>query len=106
MVGGPSVIFDRHQEVDVTKLRVHEFQEEAKVCKGVKGLDATALYLSCLMKEMPTGYYSRREAEDGFEVKHSHNCRQIARECLERLSYSTNHNIILAHKVGKEVRIG
>ena len=76
MVGGPSVIFDRHQEVDVTKLRVHEFQEKAKVCKGVKGLHATAFYLSYLMKEMPTGYYSRRKAEDVFELRHSHNYGQ------------------------------
>ena len=47
MVGGPSVVFDRHQKMDVTMLRVHEFQKKAKVCKGVKGLDATAF--TCLV---------------------------------------------------------
>ena len=78
---------------------------KAKVCKSVKGLDATALYLPCLKKEMPTGYYSRRKAEDGFELKHSHPYEQMAREWLEWVAYSTNH-IIHEHKVGKEVTIG
>ena len=68
-------------------------------------MDATALYLFCLMKEMPTGYYSRRKAEDGFELKQSHPYGQMTRGWLEWLAYSTNH-IIHEHKVGKEVRIG
>ena len=65
MVGGPSIFFDRHLGGNETKLSIQEFQKVAKVRIGAKGLDATDLYLSCLMKEMPTGFYSRRKAEDG-----------------------------------------
>ena len=106
MVGGPSLIFHRHQEVDVTKLRVEEYGETAKLCKSVKGFDATALYLSCLMKPMATGYYCRRTDSDGFRLRHSHPYGQMAREWLTWVAQEENLEIIHEHANGKEIKIG
>ena len=68
MVGGPSIFFDRHLGGNETKLSIQEFQKVAKVRIGAKGLDATDLYLSCLMKEMPTGYCITTLRTDGERV--------------------------------------
>lgn len=51
IVGGPSIIFHRYHEVDVTKIR------GGKICKSVKGFDANALYLWAMAQEMPSGDY-------------------------------------------------
>ena len=55
LVGGPSVIFHRYHEKDVTTIRQRVYGEDSKVCKLVYGVDANALYLWCLTREMPTG---------------------------------------------------
>ena len=49
--GGPSIIFNRHQEVDKTLIR------GGKLCKSIIGFDANALYLGKIMDEMPVGKY-------------------------------------------------
>jgi hypothetical protein len=45
--GGPSIIFNRYQEVDNTFIRGNKF------CKNIIGFDATALYLWAMMQRMP-----------------------------------------------------
>lgn len=37
IVGGPSIIYHRFHEKDVTKLRELQYQEEAKTCGGITG---------------------------------------------------------------------
>ena len=62
IVGGPSVIFHRYQEGDVTLVK------EKHVCKTVKGFDANSLYLYCQYlygQSMPTGYYTVQEEANG-----------------------------------------
>ena len=49
--GGPSIIFNRYQEVDKTLIR------GGKLCKSIIGFDANALYLGAIMQEMPVGKY-------------------------------------------------
>ena len=49
--GGPSIIFNRHQEVDKTCIR------NGKLCKNIIGFDANALYLWAIMQKMPVGQY-------------------------------------------------
>ena len=56
MIGGPSIVFCRHAEAGVSKIRSHIYSEEdAKTCRSVQGLDANSLYLFCSGQEMPCG---------------------------------------------------
>ena len=56
MIGGPSIVFCRHAEAGVSKIRSHIYREEdAKICRSVQGLDANSLYLFCSGQEMPCG---------------------------------------------------
>ena len=66
-VGGPSIIFHRYHEAYKTKIREQLYAETAKMCQSIVGYDANALYLWCLMQDMPTGSYVRRKEEDQFK---------------------------------------
>ena len=56
MIGGPSIVFCRHAEAGVSKIRSHIYREaDAKTCRSVQGLDANSLYLFCSGQEMPCG---------------------------------------------------
>ena len=56
MIGGPSIVFCRHAEAGVSKIRSHIYREaDAKTCRSVLGLDANSLYLFCSGQEMPCG---------------------------------------------------
>ena len=56
MIGGPSIVFCRHAEARVSKIRSHIYREEdAKTCRSVLGLDSNSLYLFCSGQEMPCG---------------------------------------------------
>ena len=56
MIGGPSIVFCRHAEAGVSKIRSHIYREEdAKTCRSVLGLDSNSLYLFCSGQEMPCG---------------------------------------------------
>ena len=56
MIGGPSIVFCRHAEAGVSKIRSHIYSEaDAKTCRSVLGLDANSLYLFCSGQEMPCG---------------------------------------------------
>ena len=55
MIGGPSIVFCRHAEAGVSKIRSHIYSEKAKTCRAVHGLDANSLYLFCSGQEMPCG---------------------------------------------------
>ena len=62
-----------------TKLGVQEYEETAKLCRSVKGFDATWLHLSCLSKPMATGYQCRRTDNDAFRLRRStvmNRCRE------------------------------
>jgi len=48
-VGGPSIIFNRFQEKNKTKIKNN------KICKKIIGFDANALYLGCIGNVMPVG---------------------------------------------------
>ena len=55
MIGGPSIVFCRHAEAGVSKIRSHIYSEKAKTCRSVLGLDSNSLYLFCSGQEMPCG---------------------------------------------------
>ena len=70
MIGGPSIVFCRHAEAGVSKIRSHIYrgseaagaklrgsdsEADAKTCRSVLGLDSNSLYLFCSGQEMPCG---------------------------------------------------
>ena len=55
MIGHPSIVFCRHAEAGVSKIRSHIYSEKAKTCRSVHGQDANSLYLFCSGQEMPCG---------------------------------------------------
>ncbi|XP_031572492.1 uncharacterized protein LOC116306555 [Actinia tenebrosa] len=74
MVGGPSIIFHRYHEAGKTKIREVEMRAkgiEPKTCQKIVGLDANALYLGCIMADQPTGSFTRRREETGFQKESS-----------------------------------
>ena len=46
MVGGPSVVFNRHLETNVLSLQYNKF-EDARTCKTSIRYDANSLHLPC-----------------------------------------------------------
>jgi hypothetical protein len=60
-VGGPSIVFHRYHERDVTRFRTvmrkngkYVLGQEGKLAKKIVGFDANALYLWSLSQDMPT----------------------------------------------------
>ena len=99
IVGGPAIIFHRYHEKDITKIRGEE------TCRSIVGYDANALYLWALMQDVPTGWYMRRRAENGFRPQQAQPYGQMAVQWLtwesDRTGYNTRHQVN-----GREKRIG
>ena len=56
MIGGPSIVFCRYAEAEVSRIKSHRYSEaDAKTSRAVLGLDANSLYLFCSGQEMPCG---------------------------------------------------
>ena len=97
IVGGPSIIFHRYHEKDVTRIRGKD------LCKKVIGYDANSLYLFCLAQEMPTGFYSLLEKKNEYkrEVRYSRESIQWLDYIMRRDTFSIKHA-----ENGGENRIG
>ncbi len=63
VVGGPSIIFNRHAKAGETFIR----NNQNKLCQRIRGDDANALYLWAIGQEMPVGPFIRRRSEQGFK---------------------------------------
>jgi len=105
--GGPSLTFKRKIEKG-DPLRGHDPQYQPhKKCETILGIDANSLYLYCMSKEMPTGNYYRRRAENGFKLESQ--CSKQSIGCLEWLTYletTEGRNIQHLYKNGRERSIG
>ena len=100
IVGGPAIIFHRYHEKDVTKIRGGD-----ELCRAIVGYDANALYMWAIMQDMPTGWYTRRRAENGFRPQQAQPFGQMVVQWLTCESERTGLNI--RHQVnGREKRIG
>ena len=99
IVGGPAIIFHRHHEKDVTKIRGKE------TCRSIVGYDANALYLWALMQDMPTGWYIRRREEKQFRPQQAQPFGQMA---VQWLTWeSAKNGCAIRHQInGREKRIG
>ena len=81
IVGGPAIIFHRYHEKDVTKIR-----GGGEMCRSIVGYDANALYLWAIMQDLPTGWYTRRRAENGFRPQQAQPYGQMAAQWLTSVS--------------------
>ena len=100
IVGGPAIIFHRYHEKNVTRIR-----GGSEPCRSIVGYDANALYLWALMQDMPTGWYTRRRAENKFRPQQAQPYGQMAIQWLTRESDRTGCTI--RHQGnGREKRIG
>ena len=90
IVGGPAIIFHRYHEKGVTNIR-----GGSELCRTIVGYDADALYLWALMQDMPTGWYTRRRAENGFLPQQAQPYGQMAVQWLtwesDRTGYGIRH---------------
>ena len=99
IVGGPAIILHRYHEKDITKILGKE------MCRSIVGYDGNALYLWVLMQDIPTGWYMRRRADNGFSPQQAQPYGQMAVQWLtwesDRTGYSIRHQVN-----GWEKRIG
>ena len=100
IVGGPAIIFHRYHEKDVTKIR-----GGGETCRSIVGYDANALYLWALMQDMPTGWYVRCRAENGFHPQQAQTYGQMAVQWLT-WEAAKNGCTIRHQGNGREKRIG
>ena len=105
IVGGPSVVFHRRHIKGETRIREREYGDKAKLCDNILGVDANALYLWCMMQDMPVGYPRRMHAKDQFITEKLKGFSKVAHAWLEWVSFSKHINI--RHSMnGGEQRIG
>jgi len=68
VVGGPSLVFTRYHEAGVTWIRSHQITEP-RLCEKIVGLDANALCLSTMFREMPCGKENVVHYDDEFQTE-------------------------------------
>lgn len=103
--GGPSIVFNRYQKANITKVKPEYFGKEAKTTETVLGVDCSALYLSCLVKDMPTGIPIRRREINDFVAEKD---GSYSYEAIQWISWMEKKlGIEFQHKLRKgEKRIG
>ena len=108
VVGGPSIIFTRHHEKDVTKIRTQTFGASAKPCQNVTGVDANSLYLWAWAQDFPCGDFEVRLGPQFALEKRTG--KGFSRDSIRWLDIEAkNRNIHITHLLnseGGEVRIG
>ena len=103
IVGGPSIIFTRYHEKDVTYIK--KSVDKSSLCKALLGYDCNGLYSYAIKQEMPTGVYVRRYADNSFrpEVSEKYIDSYVWMDYLMK-----EEGIVILHKLNnqKEVRVG
>ncbi|KAK3098713.1 hypothetical protein FSP39_022331 [Pinctada imbricata] len=101
IVGGPSIIFNRHSKVGTTYIR----NNKEKPCKRIIGFDANALYLWALNQAIPTGTYVRRRQDTGFKPE-IRDMYASSYHWMDWLTKTTHYDIKHKLNYGREKRIG
>ena len=77
IVGGPSIVFTRYHEADVTTIRSHKFKDQSKLCKKIIGMDCNSMYLDAFRRyPMPTGHFTRRRSANNFKKESNDKYKQ------------------------------
>ena len=77
------LVFHRHHEKDVTRLRELDYGPAAHTCRSIVDFEANGLYLWALSQDMPTGTYTRRCADNNFCPGNVYFFGKMAMEWLE-----------------------
>ncbi|BFZ13860.1 hypothetical protein BsWGS_16899 [Bradybaena similaris] len=101
ITGGPSIIFHRYHEKDVTFIRGNA----AKVVKTILGFDANALYLSALMQPMPTDFPVIRRAGNDFRAERVSFYSVQNRQWLSWVSHTKDIHLQTQYN-GREMSLG
>ena len=101
LVAGPSIIFTRYQEKNITPLN----PDGDQICKSIYGYDVNSLYLYCIGGEMPTGDVVRRFADDDFTPRYNTRYSQMY-TWLRYMEIKDGVQIRSLVTNGKECRIG
>lgn len=113
IVGGPSIIFKRLAIKGETQIRQFSLKEKALLCKRIVGMDCNSLYLSCLMGQLPCGFFIRWQKElnsnkDRF-LKNESSLGFRSKEayyCLEWMSYRRGIKIRHIFNSATELHVG
>ena len=101
IVGGPSIIFSRYHEKNMTNIK----GIDGNKCKAIVGYDCNGLYSYAIKQEMPTGVYVRRRSSTNFkpEVSEKYLDSYVWMDFLMK-----KEKIKILHKLNnqKEIRIG
>ena len=100
IVGGPSIIFNRYQEKDVTYIR----SNPDRSCRSIEGYDANSLYLWALSQKQPLGLPVIRRRDEGFMPRRRHHSA-VATEWLEYVRHQNNIDL-QTNTRGGEKRVG
>ena len=101
IVGGPSIIFSRYHEKDVTNIK----NLENNVCQAVVGYNCNGLYSYAIKQKMPTGLHIRRYADNNFKP-------EVSEKYIDSYVWMDyimiDQKIKILHKMNnsKEIRIG
>lgn len=109
IVGGPSILSNRHAEKDVTFIKPYKYGSESRPVRKIIGLDKNMLYPFCMQGRMPTGFAIRYLPNKDFTVFSIKKTEpKFGRSCLEWLTWmSYTMKIPIHHQYkGKEVRRG
>ena len=104
LVGGPRIVFHRHHNSSETRLRQQSLGEESFLCHQVLGVDANALYIWCMMQNLPTGYPNRYQSEDHFVPVGPKKQSKVAHGWLEYVAWKNRFEMRHAYK-GGEMRV-
>jgi G:T-mismatch repair DNA endonuclease (very short patch repair protein) len=106
LVGGPSIVFHRYHEKNVTRIREIYYKDSAKMCERILGVDANALYLWCIMQTLPCGRPRvTRFSDEGAPTISPDVGSKVAQGWLAWMESKTRQRIF--HELnGKEIRVG
>ena len=86
--GGLSLVFNRYQMKDVTKIRPDHYGNAARFTKVCLGYDVSAMYLGNLtLQQMPIGRFIVRRRENGFVMEKSVFKGEKAAQFIELLGH-------------------
>ena len=107
VVGGPSIVFCRKHEKNVTKIRETQFGSKAQLCKGVIGVDASSLYLHSFSQDFPAGnFVVRHPPHFEPEPQPRHGYSQAAINWIESEARERGVTIVHALNSNGEIEIG
>ena len=77
LTGGLSIIFTRCAKVGSSRIK-----NRSIMCKTIVGIDASQLYPFSMMKDMPTGVYTKRELREETGLFHPRRSKKIYLESI------------------------